>query len=82
MGAGVVAAHHIVHAGPHVLVPHADQPGHCLWGQDPAGGQLAQSGGQVIKTPGPGEVEAVKVDKLAVCPVNNLAVARLVNMIQ
>ena len=70
--ASVVTTHNIVHAGPHMVVTHADQPGHRVLGHQ--AGQLAQSGGQVVQTPGTGEVEAIKMNQFAISPVNHLGI--------
>ena len=64
--AGVVTAHHTVNAGPHMAVSYLHQP------QGPLGLSAEQSGGDVVETPGSGEVEAVKVDQLAVSLVLHL----------
>ena len=66
VGPGVVTPHHIVLAGPHVGVPDLDQPRR--------GGRVdgEQPGGDVVETPGSGEVQAVKVDQFAISSVRDL----------
>ena len=85
MGARVVTAHHILHAGsehgsfisqlkavgdsPNVGVPGPDEPGRHLL---EALVHAGQPPGEVVEAPGPGEVEAVQVNQFSVSAVNNL----------
>ena len=85
MGARVVTAHHILHAGsehgsfisqlkavgdsPNVGVPGPDEPGRHLL---KALVHAGQPPGEVVEAPGPGEVEAVQVNQFSVSAVNNL----------
>ena len=63
--ASIVTVHHTVQAGPHVAVSDLQQPQRCL--------RLSaeQPGGDVVETPGSGEVDPVQVDQLAVSLVSS-----------
>ena len=45
-------------------------------------GKLFEPGGNIVESPGPGEVESVQVDQLTVSPVNHLLSRRKFNRIQ
>ena len=64
--AGVVTAHHTVNAGPHMAISYLHQP------EGPLGLSAEQSCRDIVETPGSREVEAVKVDQLAVSLVPHL----------
>ena len=87
VGARVVTAHHILHAGsePGSLISQLkdildDSPDVGVPGPDEPGRHLlealvhaGQPPGEVVEAPGPGEVEAVQVNQFSVSAVTNLA---------